>query len=361
MTWRSSQTITARCRTRPLSWGPHQQGQGSRSTGRRPSWWRWTQLPTHQSHLVDSPSGRWSLSSTLEAWLTNREAQAETSQPELARQELLSSCSKTSGNLEESIWEPNSASSAPTWSQSCSTDVRHGGQHRRCKKRSKHSSTPVWGASTKSNGKRRTEMKICGSERDRNQWLSRYCRWSGSGSDTPSGSQHPAPHAKPWPGIRRGREREVSLATVGGETLKQSWNSKGPTGPEWPEQPRTECDGEFPVSAQEGIVALGKAHTRSAPSLSSLPKVALETVPIFAWLNTDRCRPWRVECRPLPFSTPLSFRRSMLWCSGLSVLRKFLKPRSTSALPSCRPDVISAVLASLSVRSFPLTTGCPGQ
>ena len=29
------QTITARCRTRPLSWRPHQQGQGSRSTERR--------------------------------------------------------------------------------------------------------------------------------------------------------------------------------------------------------------------------------------------------------------------------------------------------------------------------------------
>ena len=42
------------------------------------------------------------------------------------------------------------------------------------------------------------------------------------------------------------------------------------------------------VSAQDGIVALGKTHTRSAPSLSSLPKVALETVPIFAWLNTDQ-------------------------------------------------------------------------
>ena len=66
------------------------------------------------------------------------------------------------------------------------------------------------------------------------------------------------------------------------------------------------------VSAQDGIGALGKAHTRSAPSLSSLPKVALETVPIFAWLNTDRSRPLRVECRPLLFSTPLSFRRSLL-------------------------------------------------
>ena len=74
------------------------------------------------------------------------------------------------------------------------------------------------------------------------------------------------------------------------------------------------CYGVAPVSvsAQDGIVALGKAHTHSAPSLSSLPKVALETVPIFVWLNTDRSQPWRVECRPLPFSTPLSFRRSML-------------------------------------------------
>ena len=65
------------------------------------------------------------------------------------------------------------------------------------------------------------------------------------------------------------------------------------------------------VSAQDGIVTLGKAHTRSAPSLTSLPKVAIETVAIFVWLNTDRSRPQRVECRPLPFSTPLSFRRSM--------------------------------------------------
>ena len=41
--------------------------------------------------------------------------------------------------------------------------------------------------------------------------------------------------------------------------------------------------------------------------------------------------PQRTESRPLPFSTPLSLRRSMLWCSGLSMFRKFLKPRCTSA------------------------------
>ena len=43
------------------------------------------------------------------------------------------------------------------------------------------------------------------------------------------------------------------------------------------------------------------------------------------------------------------------------MFRKFLKPRSTSALPGCRPDVISAVLASLSARSDPLTPACPEQ
>ena len=65
-------------------------------------------------------------------------------------------------------------------------------------------------------------MKICGGERDRNQWPSIYRGGSGAGSDTPSGSQHPASHAKPLPGPRRGRGREAGLAAVGGETLKQS-------------------------------------------------------------------------------------------------------------------------------------------
>ena len=35
------------------------------------------------------------------------------------------------------------------------------------------------------------------------------------------------------------------------------------------------------VSAQNGNIALGKAHTRSAQSLSSLPEVPFETVPIY--------------------------------------------------------------------------------
>ena len=113
---------------------------------------------------------------------------------------------------------------------------------------------------------------------------------------------------------------------------------------------------EVSVSAQDGIVALGRTHTRSNPSLNSLPKVALKAVPIFTRLNTDRSRLWRVAFQPLPFSTPLSFRRSELWCSGLSMFRKFLKPRSTSALPSCRSDMISAVLASRNHRRWIVTT-----
>ena len=62
----------------------------------------------------------------------------------------------------------SSSSSTPVWSQSCSTDVRHGGQHRRCNKRSRHSSTLILDAFTKSNGKGRSEMKVCESERDWN-------------------------------------------------------------------------------------------------------------------------------------------------------------------------------------------------
>ena len=68
----------------------------------------------------------------------------------------------------------------------------------------------------------------------------------------------------------------------------------------------------FPVSAHCGIVELRKAHKRSAPSPSSVSTVALETIPMFVWLNTDRTRPRTVERRPLPFSTPPSFSRSMI-------------------------------------------------
>ena len=103
-------------------------------------------------------------------------------------------------------------------------------------------------------------------------------------------------------------------------------------------------------SARKGLYALRPV---SQLSLQGCPRNRGNN--LFAWLNTVRSRPWGVQYRSLPFSTPLSFRRSVLWRSGLSMFRKFLKPRSTSTLPSCRSDVMAAVFASLSARSFPLT------
>ena len=90
--------------------------------------------------------------------------------------------------------------------------------------------------------------------------------------------------------------------------------------------------GSVSVSAQDGIVALGKTHMLSAPH--SLPKIALETVPICIWLNTDRSRTWRLECQPLPFSSPLSFSNEhIVWSprdyisSGLKGLHLFWSQR----------------------------------
>ena len=40
-------------------------------------------------------------------------------------------------------------------------------------------------------------------------------------------------------------------------TLKQSWNSRGPTGPEWQEQPRRECDGWGSLMAYAPLGAMG--------------------------------------------------------------------------------------------------------
>ena len=44
-------------------------------------------------------------------------------------------------------------------------------------------------------------------------------------------------------------------------SVKQSWNSKGPTGPAWPEQPRTECDGRGSLMAYAppGVMGISKS------------------------------------------------------------------------------------------------------
>ena len=45
---------------------------------------------------------------------------------------------------------------------------------------------------------------------------------------------------------------------------------------------------QCPLFAQDGFIAAGKADTRFARSLSSLPKVSLDTAPLLFWLNTDQ-------------------------------------------------------------------------
>ena len=84
-----------------------------------------------------------------------------------------------------------------------------------------------------------------------------------------------------------------------------------------------------------------EAQMLSAPSLSN--PINVETVPILVCLNSA-------------FSIPLSFRQSVLWCSGLSMFRKFLEPFSFSALPSCRLVVMSLVFASLPAWSLCLAS-----
>ena len=65
------------------------------------------------------------------------------------------------------------------------------------------------------------------------------------------------------------------------------------------------------------------------------------------------------------FLCPLLFPSGDQYCDALacpcSESSMCVKTLSTSALPSCRPDSISAMLASLSACSFPLTPAWPGQ
>ena len=131
--------------------------------------------------------------------------------------------------------------------------MRHGGQHRRCHKRSRHSSTPVWGASTKSNGKRRSKMNICGCERDRNQILRRKWGWIGHTFRKPASST--TRQALTWniEGKRkRGRPGNSWRRDTEAELKQQRTNWFGMT-----RTSRTECDGEGSLMAYARPGAMG--------------------------------------------------------------------------------------------------------
>ena len=68
-----------------------------------------------------------------------------------------------------------------------------------------------------------------------------------------------------------------------------------------------------------------------------------------------------IEHRPLLLSIPLSFRRTRCSVLACPCPESFSKPLNTSALPSCRPAVTSAVTASLSVHSVPPTVAWAGK
>ena len=97
------------------------------------------------------------------------------------------------------------------------------------------------------------------------------------------------------------------------------------------------------------------------PSFRSFPNVVFETVPVLVWLTMALSRPLKEDRPSLPLSTPLSSRRSMVWCPWLCDRRECLKFLNTSDLPKCKPLVVAALPASLSARSFPFTPVCPGQ
>ena len=60
---------------------------------------------------------------------------------------------------------------------------------------------------------------------------------------------------------------------------------------------------------------------------------------MFVWLTMALSRPFKEDRRVLPLSTPLSSRRSMVWCPWLCARRYFLRFLNTSDLPRSKPLV----------------------
>ena len=146
------------------------------------SWWR-----AHQGGRVFRLPGK-------RGWPSGRHRPRRHSQNRQGK----SSFRHAQKHLEELAWEPNSASSTPMWSQSCSTDVRQADNTDDATKIQTFFNTCL-----------RRIYKIQWQEKLRNEdlWTSSPVEPGGSeaGSDTPSGSHHPAPHSKLWPGTRKGR------------------------------------------------------------------------------------------------------------------------------------------------------------
>ena len=98
-------------------------------------------------------------------------------------------------------------------------------------------------------------------------------------------------------------------------------------------------------SVQDGIYALGKAHMHRTPSLRSFPNIAFKTVPMLVWLTMALSRPLKEDRLALPLSTPLSSRRSMVWCSCFTCNRSVSHRKRSNTRQSIR---LLAILCTLS-------------
>ena len=68
---------------------------------------------------------------------------------------------------------------------------------------------------------------------------------------------------------------------------------------------------------QNGIYALGKAHTRSTDISPVI--IAFETVPWLVEFTVVRSSPFDVDCRAFPLSNPVSSRPAVVWSAGLAL------------------------------------------
>ena len=98
---------------------------------------------------------------------------------------------------------------------------------------------------------------------------------------------------------------------------------------------------QFPVSAEDGIITQKDPYTL-CPTSQQSPQGCHQN-------SSNVCLVQHWPFLTLDDGTLFKFHPAMIWPVYIHM---FLKPLNTSALPSCRPDLMSAVLASLSARSF---------
>ena len=105
---------------------------------------------------------------------------------------------------------------------------------------------------------------------------------------------------------------------------------------------RIKCGPQFSASAQDGSCMVFPVSQQFLQGCAQNSTNVGLTEHIY---HVPDLREWNISHFLSAF---LSFRQSLLWCSGLSMFRQLLKPLSTSAMPSYEPVMMSAALVVLS-------------